>query len=120
VKPEPLDDLGTLYRRALVARLAALVAARAALEQTGAPPLQHPGTGIADAPPGADEPDAAAIAQGLAHALRGSGATYGFPEVSRAAAAVEDASRDRLAERMDELIEVVRITVRSGGEGSAG
>ena len=44
----------------------------------------------------------------LAHSLRGSGATYGFPEVTDAAALVEDAPADALAGAARDLLDVLR------------
>ncbi|NQT63288.1 MAG: response regulator [Candidatus Marinimicrobia bacterium] len=41
----------------------------------------------------------------LVHSLRGSGGTYGFPEISELSAATEDAPDDELAETLDRLIE---------------
>jgi CheY-like chemotaxis protein len=76
------DDLRTLYRQALPARIAALEAAC-----------------------GADDVDAI---RGIAHALRGSGATYGFPSVTAAAGAVESASAEELVTRTHDLIAVLR------------
>lgn len=76
------DDLRTLYRQALPARIAALEAACAA-----------------------DDGDAI---RAIAHALRGSGATYGFPSVTAAAGAVESASADELMARTLDLIAVLR------------
>lgn len=79
------DDLRTLYRRALPARITALGEARAA--------------GDRDA------------IHGIAHALRGSGATYGFPQVTAAAGAVESADGEELLARADDLIAVLRAVV---------
>lgn len=79
------DDLQGLYRQALPTRIAALREARDA---------------------GADS-DILAIA----HALRGSGATYGFPQVTAAAAAVEAATADEMRTRTDELVAVLEAVV---------
>ncbi len=40
----------------------------------------------------------------LAHSLKGSGATYGFPKISELSAAVEDATDDMLAEALSHLL----------------
>ncbi|MCF7923400.1 MAG: response regulator [Candidatus Marinimicrobia bacterium] len=40
----------------------------------------------------------------LAHSLRGSGATYGFPKISELAAATEDAPDELLPEALDQLV----------------
>lgn len=79
------DDLRAHYRQALPSRIAALEQARDA---------------------GADSEILA-----IAHALRGSGATYGFPDVTRVAAAVEAATADEIMERTEELIAALRAVV---------
>ena len=55
---------------------------------------------------GSDE--AADSLRRLAHSLRGSGASYGFPEVTEAAALVEDAAADALARTARDLLDVLR------------
>lgn len=80
-----MDDLKSVYRKALPARIAALEAACDAIGR-----------------------DRGAALRGIAHSLRGSGATYGFPEVTAAAAAVEDAPESALRSRADDLIGVLR------------
>ncbi len=52
--------------------------------------------------------EAAASARRIAHTLRGSGGTYGFPEISRLAEAVEEASADKLEFELTELIKYLR------------
>lgn len=79
------DDLRAHYRQALPSRIAALEEAR----RNGA--------------------DSEILA--IAHALRGSGGTYGFPDVTAAAAAVEAATADEMAERTEELIAALRAVV---------
>ncbi|MEX0907931.1 MAG: Hpt domain-containing protein [Gemmatimonadota bacterium] len=76
-----MDELKAIYRRALPAHAAALEAAR----DTPASELAH-------------------TARRIAHSLRGSGGTYGFPQVTAAAAAVEDARDTELLQRIDDLI----------------
>jgi len=44
----------------------------------------------------------------LAHGLRGSGASYGFPAISRAAAELEDAPLEHLAARVFDLVSVLQ------------
>jgi CheY-like chemotaxis protein/HPt (histidine-containing phosphotransfer) domain-containing protein len=78
------DDLRSLYRDALPARIASLEQALAA--QDSGPAIRS-----------------------IAHALRGSGGTYGFPDVTTAAGNVEFASDEDLPERTRELIEVLRL-----------
>lgn len=79
-----MDDLQTTYRRALPGRIAELEAAGAAGGAAGE-----------------------ATIRSIAHALRGSGATYGFPEVTAAAAALEEAESDHLQQRINDLIAVL-------------
>ncbi|MGH7465316.1 MAG: Hpt domain-containing protein, partial [Longimicrobiales bacterium] len=87
------DDLQALYRQALPARIAAL---KEALGAAGG--------------------DAAILA--IAHALRGSGATYGFAEITAAAGAVESATPEELQSRTDDLIAVLERVI-AGGAGSS-
>lgn len=59
------------------------------------------------------EEDVVAVAEtrGLAHTLKGSGATYGFAAVSKAAAAVEEAPLEGLPEALEHLLTILRQTV---------
>ena len=43
--------------------------------------------------------------------LKGSGGTYGFPEISTAAAALDHAPEDQLLTRLDELLVIVEGVV---------
>ena len=79
------EDLQSLYRQALPARIAALEAAHAE---------------------GNDDE-----IRSIAHALRGSGATYGFPDVTAAAGAVEAAAADDIGERAAALVAVLRSVI---------
>ncbi len=79
-----MNDLEYHYRDALVGRIIGLKATRIALE--------------------AGESGAGASIKELAHMLKGSGGTYGFPEITTAAAALEQAHEDELLERLDELL----------------
>ncbi len=47
----------------------------------------------------------------IAHALRGSGATYGYPQITATAAAVDDAPDNDIEERTRQLIASLRTTV---------
>jgi two-component system, OmpR family, response regulator len=82
-----MEKLKQFYRQALGARIAELQEAHALL-------------------PG--EPAAELRIRRVAHALRGSGGTYGFPEITVAAAAVEDAPLEVLASEVDALLAVLR------------
>ena len=82
-----MDNLEHLYRDALVGRMIALKSAR----------MAH----------AAGESGARATLKDLAHMLKGSGGTYGFPEITAAAAELEQAPEDQLLERLDELLVIV-------------
>ena len=86
-----MDDLEHLYRDALVGRIIGLKATRAAFE--------------------AGESGAGASIMEIAHMLKGSGGTYGFPEITAAATALEQAPEDQLLERLDELLMIVEGVV---------
>lgn len=58
--------------------------------------------------------DTAASAQRIAHTLRGSGKTYGFPGISEFAAAVEESALDQLKPRLIELIDHLRSLTTQG------
>jgi diguanylate cyclase (GGDEF)-like protein len=83
-----MQDLKACYRQGLIARIGALESARRALREKA--------------------PDAVATIRRLAHALRGSGGTYGFPEVSEAARLVELASEMMLEEEVGRLLKILR------------
>ena len=80
---EGMDELQAAFREAVGARAAALGAAADALR--------------------AGQVGAAESIRGMAHALRGVGGTYGYPEVTEAAAACEDAPDDGLLVAVDGL-----------------
>ena len=82
-----MEDLKKWYRAGLSTRMDALKAARREIE---------------------NDPEAADSVRRLAHTLRGSGATYGFPEVTDAAAALEDAVPADFASRFEKLLETMR------------
>jgi DNA-binding response OmpR family regulator len=88
-----MEDLRRIYRQAVPGRIQALEAARTAL--------------AGDA---AAHSDALAAIRRVAHSLRGSGGTYGFPDISAAAAALEEADDSALAARLDELVLLLRAT----------
>lgn len=68
----------------------------------------------------AGEADARDAARAVAQALRGSGATYGYPELSTAAGLVESASNPALARHVEGLIEHLRGIAGGEAGGSAG
>jgi HPt (histidine-containing phosphotransfer) domain-containing protein len=89
-----MTDLTTFYRNALPARIATLEAARK--------PMQDGAT------------EAWPEVRRLAHSLRGSGATYGFPEVTEAAKLLEEAAEPDRLRQIDHLVDVLR-KVAAGG-----
>lgn len=89
-----MDDLKRIYRRALAARIQALDAALAAL-------TTEPG-------------EARSSLRRLAHSLRGSGASYGFAEVTSAAAALEESDDAGLEDRARELLAVLHGIAEAG------
>jgi HPt (histidine-containing phosphotransfer) domain-containing protein len=96
-----MDELQRMYRDALRTRLAVLESARAELANGGDRVGERAG----------EEDALAASVRRLAHTLRGSGATYGFPEITRAAEAAEDAPAGQLVDRLDALLVVIRDTI---------
>jgi DNA-binding response OmpR family regulator len=92
IKPGGMDDLTQVYRDALVGRIEALEVARGARAER------------------ADESTDAI--RRVAHSLRGSGGTFGFPEISRAAATVEEAPDTELDGALQELLIVLRAVAR--------
>ncbi|MCB9683158.1 MAG: response regulator [Alphaproteobacteria bacterium] len=83
-----LDDLSAWYRRSLADK---------------AEQLREAATAHVEGVPGA-----ITRLRRLAHALRGSGGTFGYPSVSQAAAEVEDAPLDEIVGRSTALIYVLR------------
>lgn len=90
-----MDELKSWYREQLAARIDALEAAEEALRANG----------IAEA---------RGTIQRIAHSLRGSGATYGFPRITESAAELEDASDPDLSARLSDLLQVLRDVHRHG------
>lgn len=90
-----MEELKRIYRDAAAGRIRELEAALAG--------------------PPATQAEAAAAIRRIAHSLRGSGATYGFPEVTRAAAAAEDAAPAELTARTEALLQVLREVAAPDG-----
>jgi diguanylate cyclase (GGDEF)-like protein len=88
-----MQSLSGRYREGLSVRIDALTAARAVLEER---PLE-----------------AAESIRRIAHSLRGSGGTYGFPEITAAAAAVEEAGPGLLPAAVERLLATLRGVVES-------
>lgn len=83
-------ELRDYYLRALPGRIEALDAARAALTS---------------------DAEARANVRRIAHSLKGSGASYGFPRISEAAGAAETAPDGELDVSIGRLLDVLRSTV---------
>lgn len=83
-----MDELKQIYRQAMPARIRELEAALPELRSARA--------------------DTESAIRRVAHSLRGSGATYGFPEVSAAASAVEEADPATLEHSTQQLLAVLR------------
>ncbi len=92
-----MEDYQNEYIRKLGSRIEALSAAQTALNRENA--------------------EAGISAQRIAHTLRGSGRTYGFPKISELAEAVEEASHDQLKSRLADLINYLR-SLSEAGRGS--
>ena len=60
-----------------------------------------------------DELEAKDTLRSIAHKLRGSGGTYGFPELSELAGKLEDASSDSVVVHSDNLIKLVRDLIKN-------
>lgn len=95
-----MNDLQQMYRNTLRRRIEALEAARDALAS--------------------GDPEAREAVQRIAHNLRGSGSTYGFPEITAAAEKLELADRDRYVSELDDLMAIIRevagVTEPAAGE----
>ena len=63
--------------------------------------------------------EAVASVRRIAHQLRGSGATYGFPEISEMARTVEEAEEKALPEVLQALLQTLRSAAGSGGDDRA-
>src|SRR5688572_25166764 len=95
-----MEDLRKWYRAGLATRMEALKAARRGLSH---------------------DPGAPDSVRRLAHTLRGSGTTYGFPEVTEAAASLEDAAPADIDACLERLLEVMaRIGSVPGADDKAG
>lgn len=85
-----MDELKAHYRKALPSRIAALASALEAADTQALGTIRR-----------------------IAHSLRGSGGTFGFPRISEAAAAVEDAAEEHLVEATHRLVAVLQKTAGS-------
>ena len=92
-----MDELTARFRMGLQERLEALSGDREAVTR---------------------DPAARSRVRGAAHALKGSGGTYGFPDISAAAGAVEVAPDDGIAPALDRLLASLRRALASPAAGS--
>jgi diguanylate cyclase (GGDEF)-like protein len=90
-------ELRNWYRERLSTRIAALEEARKGLRRKST--------------------ESADSLRRIAHSLRGSGATYGFPEITEAARELEEASEQELGARAETLIVTLREAA-AGGKGT--
>jgi diguanylate cyclase (GGDEF)-like protein len=94
-----MHELRAWYRNRLAARILALEAARTALALR--------------------DSEAVNSIRRMAHQLRGSGATYGFPEISDSARALEEAAEGDLLGPVSLLLDTLRKAAEGGGEDRA-
>jgi len=93
-----MDEAAQAYIATLATRSAALARAKAELA--------------------VDAESAAASIRRIAHVLRGSGTTFGYPQITEAATAVEEASQENLAGTLDTLLEVLQGVTVAGSDGA--
>jgi diguanylate cyclase (GGDEF)-like protein len=91
-----MRELRVWYRSRLPARIAALETAKTALNR--------------------QDPDAVDSLRRIAHQLRGSGATYGFPEISESARALEAAAEGEILGPVKDLLSTLRAAAEHGNE----
>lgn len=94
-----MRELRTWYRNRLPARITALETALEGL--------------------GRNDQESIATVRRTAHQLRGSGATYGFPEISEAAKSLEEAPEGAMAGCIGTLIDTLRKAASGNGEDKA-
>ena len=82
------DDLKQFYRSALHARIEALETAATTMD--------------------ADPAGSLATIRRLAHSLRGSGTTFGYPQITEAAVALEDAEPEEVPALLRDLIRTMK------------
>src|SRR5690606_40405876 len=90
-----MEDLKKWYKAGLATRVEALKAARRDMDGT-AEPMES--------------------ARRIAHTLRGTGATYGFPEISETAAALEDAAKEDFEPALERLLAAIEVACANTGQ----
>lgn len=94
-----MDDLKQFYRSALNTRIEALETAATTMD--------------------ADPAGALATIRRLAHSLRGSGTTYGYPEITEAAIRVEEAEPEDVPPLLRELVKTMKAVVAESTRAAA-
>ncbi len=92
-------ELSGWYRERLGTRIAALEAARRRMKTNSDESIES--------------------IRRIAHSLRGSGATYGFPLITEAAGELEKAGRDEIPAKMETLLAALREAASKGRTGNA-
>ncbi len=83
-----MEDLKSYYRGSLKTRIESLEAVRESLSRR--------------------EPGAVELVRRTAHSLKGTGASFGFPEITRAAQAVLEADAEAVPETAEAMVEALR------------
>ena len=83
-----MEDLKRHYRAAMAMRIDVLEPAKVALLE--------------------GEPGTADTIRQIAHQLKGSGSTYGYPEITAAAEALQNAQEKEIPARLDALLVILR------------
>ena len=83
-----MEDLKRHYRATMAKRIDALESVRVALLK--------------------GEPGTADTIRQIAHQLKGSGSTYGYPEITAAAEALQNAQEKEIPARLDALLVILR------------
>lgn len=96
-----MEELRSWYREQLAARIEALEAAAGALREGSAG-------------------EARGTIRRIAHALRGSGGTYGFPRITEAAAEIEEAGDHELSAYLERLLAILREVSSRGPANKVG
>jgi len=91
-----MDEMQHLFIEALRAHIDALEAAKKALQT--------------------HDPDALDSIRRIAHTLKGSGGTVGFPEISTAAAGLEEAEDDQIPSRLESFLTLLHQVAVDGDE----
>ena len=95
-----MDDLHSIYLERLSTHSVALKTARQAVKDSSA----------------AHNREAVAAIRRIAHSLKGSGATYGFPEITDAALLLEKSDDESLITQLNKLLRVIEKTIASSKE----